>query len=875
VGTNGGEATLLIDCVSQSEVPREKIRGLVETLFPPHALGPEVGGWFRRLRALPVRLAIHQGGPDGPLAGTWEAIEVSSYVFATSDFQVPEGYAAAAAADHSLLRSRGTRRMRRSERDRLDDPRFEPPEVTGRIPNVPVDAGIGFSGEFVRKLGKAASAVVNVFDPLLPTNLQLQLDWYMALRDRLHEVGLVDTALMEDAIVAAVDDMLRKEVTRIQQLNELPDLRRLLDDDQRESLQAVIDSMTGDQAANRWTHWTDNRSRLIVARRYALEVLLKPIDLDMRPQIPYDDPLRVFEEVDAQGNVVEGSGVEVGKLSFFRSGNELYIYHLIDLTNITVHNFRPQIEIADDLLTDVFVRDDGFELVLATRRITIPFDFWTEPAATFWTLAASLVTLGVAYLGLWNIGSGELTFEPAELHFRLRPRLSGARIVQSLEYDEDASHVDVTFWALGWNPLNDMITLMASALVSALDLGAVEVGQQARDAARDVINENRVLAFPDSFSVGSIHKRDAASRIIAAPQEVQTLIATGHSVFYRGIYGTTPPPEIQPLEQTVPRDGTYFFHRRVLESMIAARLGVDGQRLDVTLPALAAPANALIPDEVRNATELGPELLRRMVTLGLMSEEDRRRWQAYLDLRVWLLSFEGMPNGRIPLQPPARGRLRTFQQGGAAVQWADGINGLPADVAVASADVRLTGRHVLEIRFFTERGDDLLPWLAMMEKIVWKQVPLTSGVSFPNNAGAVPILNTSVTARGQLHVGIWDQRPDVTPGFPASFDFAVRKFGGTNAGETKLLATSAYATDARAQAIRDALALVFPDALAKLDRTLFATGRYASFTGVEAGLHWRVASPGGFSQFVRTKGDRLYLDFEIDPLIVENLDEND
>jgi hypothetical protein len=441
-----------------------------------------------------------------------------------------------------------------------------------------------------------------------------------------------------------------------------------------------------------------------------------------------------------------------------------------------------------------------------------------------------------------------------------------------LEYDPDASQLDTTFWAIGWNPLSDIIVLFASALFTALNAATDDVAARLRTGVQEAIDDGNQLRFPDAFTVGPATERDAASEIVGDPRQVEALMEPNQSVFYRGIYGFTSATDPPPLDRNLSRDGTYFFHRRVLEEMIRARLGVDGRALGVAWPKTDASAADLISAEIRDAVEFGPDLLAQMVDLGMMTAELRQSWLAYLEARRGWLSFEGMSEGRILLQAQAGAKLVNRLEGRAGIQWSDISLPIFADAAVASVVVELTGRNTVETRFRTDRGDGLLSWLKFMEEEVWDQVPLPSGVFLPKSSGAIDLFTTSIYSSGLLHVGLWKQRLEVTPGFPASFDFAVRRFDVTSDGDTKFLVDSEeFATDARAQLVRDALRVFFPGPLAELDRPLVDVGRYASFEGAEVGLHWRVVDAAGTNRFVRIKGDRLYLDFEVDPLIIQSL----
>jgi hypothetical protein len=255
-----------------------------------------------------------------------------------------------------------------------------------------------------------------------------------------------------------------------------------------------------------------------------------------------------------------------------------------------------------------------------------------------------------------------------------------------------------------------------------------------------------------------------------------------------------------------------------------------------------------------------------------MSDGVAQQWLAYLEARSLLLSRIGMPSGPIPLRPPAGGVLSTSVRSTVSVQWPDGLSAINADAPIGGVDIELLGHHTFRAQFFTSTGVELISSLRSQQEAALAALGLVTshfGISLPSTTGTVPVLNTAVETSGQLHVGLWFQGLEVIPGFPASFDFAVRRFRTPSSGATELLVNSPYATHPRARLVRESLNPALLDALTGLDRPLQDVARYASIAGAQVGLHWRVVT--GVTRMVRTRGDRVYLDFLIDPLIVQNL----
>jgi hypothetical protein len=527
------------------------------------------------------------------------------------------------------------------------------------------------------------------------------------------------------------------------------------------------------------------------------------------------------------------------------------------------------------------------------------------PSGTWQMVVTAAATLSVAFWAFHNHGFGSVWLADGEqlnpsfpegttLAYSVTPTVEDNRIQHDFIWNLDESIFFIRYQYNWLNPLSVPLLFIVDAVLQLyIGLGDEKVlVEKVADALQQFIF-SEYLQFPAMFTIGNPNARDRASRYVADPQFVEPVLtpndlSSRQSVYYRGIYGFAE-AEPTPFNPVFPRDGAYVFHRRVLGAMIGARLRIDGRRLDVNLPNLpGAPISSLVPDEARNATLADASVFDLLVSANLMTSEARESWVAYLEFMAGLLSFLGHPDGIIELEPPAQIRVRTYLEVKEVdVDWPDGLDGLNIDdgeaEAVGPVTMTVVCHNVLDIEFrVASDGRELHEYLEFYEENVWDDINWPQGLAVPPlpSPVQVPFFDTEVSIRGYLRVGLWDQDLELSPGLPASFDFTVSDFAEAEDGDTTVtnsnqeLFPEELFSEERAQIVRDA-AKAFLEArvVERLERYVSFVGRYLSFPIIDAelGANWRVSNQPRTELFVRTEGDRLYLDFEIDSLIVDNL----
>jgi hypothetical protein len=836
----------LLEDESLARLPERKT--LASLLFPPELFGLRVTAAIGRLPGFPVAVDIYADDASKDPEARLEVVKLQTQPIEAETFRSPEGYGTQGALTGGLVPSSVFSNLF-SSWIRGIVPDLKLPSV--RLPldaGEPIDAGLAFRASFLRRLGDLASAAADTIESVVAPDLQLNLDWFTRLEERLDEVGVVDVDLLFGYLEAAFVEEIRATVKEIDDLDEFPALRDVLTADEREALEAEMAAGEDDPFQEAFAAF----ERADIALRYGRDTVLAPLVRDFRPNIPYNTPVTGGEEEDRW----------LGTHFFLPDSNELWIWHLLGVINIYISNITLVALPADTLLTNEEIRPDRFSARLRNDFVNLTFDFSSEPAGTFITVLASLATLGVAYFALWNVGFGSYTVDGGSVRCHLIPEAADGRITTRITLANDEISGGLTMF--GWNPLGAIFMLAASIIEAFAQMGVTRARDEVQTTVQKLLDEHGPLTFPQMLMVGVPGalkaEREAADRLLQAPQIVEALVTQNESAYYRGYYGFTGVPETAPFNPQLPQDAAHVFHRAVLEMLVARRLDVDGRLLVVDDLPLAA--NTLVPQEILDATGFGPALVQQLRTAGLLTPEAADAWLAYLESRGGMLALMGWSGQTIELTPPARTVLRTYLEAKAQLTLPDGLNGIPIDDPVGTIAVHLVAHHVLDIDFSIYGTDSLLQKLALYEREVWEFVDFLIPGELPVRPPCRPLIDAAVTmADGTLHVGLWSQALAPAPGLPASFDFAVRNLAAAQDGPVQLLVNDAnLATQARAATIQQAARDRLATAAAGLDRPVSGDGRYLSLTGVPLGFRWRVTNDDGTELRVRTEGNRLYLD---------------
>jgi len=823
------------------------------------------------LRSLPGLVVSLQAfvNKERQAVATTEITQIADYLFAADDFTVPTAYHPETPAD---TRAGFNLPLREHFSVRRDIEVGTPGQVVFvDLAGTEVDAGIALSPRFFTKAGRVASSITDVLNPQEHSSLTFTVDWYRALEERLGEVGRVDLDNLDTAVDIALGILFERRLGEVDTLEDFPELADLLTDAQRDELNTLLATRTGTY----WTNFADTQTRRDLTRRYFLAVLVPPIAADLRPQIDYDTPVTVFQELDDAGQPVEDSGFRVVRLSFFEDREQLYAYHFLELMNFKVFDFHPSLTFAEDVLPEVEFTDRGVRLRLNNDALSIGFSFWTQPAGTWQSLLAAILTFGVSYAALWNYGWGSYGLGDSDFVYRLEPRPAGrGRIRQRLRFLEDESRPDSGFFFMGINPLQWIPQWIISLIVTWFNGGTREIGTNLAAGVNEVLRTNEVLSFPAMFTCGNPTVPDRATRFLQRPERADVALSPT-AAYYHGVYGLSSDVTPEAFDDRLPFDGAYVFHKEALGALVSRRLSADGRTLPVALPDVAAAPHSVYPDFIKDATLFDSALLDSLQTAGFMDDSLRADWDEYLLWRRPWLAFLGYPNNEIPLSTPPGGTLRTFLEAHTEVSWTPGLSSLPSTQPLGSVTLTLTCHHVFDLLFMTENALELRQFLRFYEENYWAELPFPASAELPPRVASLPLFSTEVTLQGSLFVGLWDQGRELTPGFPASFDFAVRNLGTPQNGATTVHGgASEYTAAARAALVREAARAALVERGEGLARPLAHRGRYLSIELPEMrlGLHWRVTNPDATELLVRTTNDHLYLDFSLDTLIVDNLE---
>ena len=739
----------------------------------------------------------------------------------------------------------------------------------------PIDAGVALAPGFYRKLAGMGAALARLVLPLEDRRLRFNVDWFARFRAALIDAGWPATDLDQN-LASVIEFVIAADLAGAESLDEVPDLTALLDPAQ---LAQLTESFAESEGIGRWFGFSNDDARKEIASRYLTEVLAAPYRADFRPPADFSEWL-------------EGSPLEGVEASFDAGSGEIVLRHVLGIMHVHLSRLRLTMRAPDPALAFEALAAEGPTLGLGIEFFQLTFDFWTEPSAEWWMIIVRVVTLGLTDAALWNAGVGDMSVGSSSLIASLSAERDGDRL-RTRWRQGAASQVDTNVFAIGWNPLQDLILLTGAGLVSLFDGLRGTVLAQIQSNVNDAIEEQRLLEFPRFFTCGSAipsgeDGSDRATRVLARPTSVEPLITQGASIYYRGIYdfagaGTR---DRRPFDPRMPLDGAYVFHRKVLARLVEARSRLAGDRPSLTVPNPSSGSNLdVLPALVRDAQALDSDFIDALVAAGLLSPQHGANWKHILMMEQGFLAISGHSGGVIGIEevvPVPTLRLEVK----ADVTFGDGLDGVAITSGksdpIAVVRLSITGFHGMGFDFVTDLGTMARATI----KNLWDDLNPSLTPSFrrdlPPTFGETPVMEVVVVRQMLLEVGLANQETEPLAGFPAAFDFSLASLSVLADGPTTWRVESDdFRQPEREAAVRSRVAAQGETRLFPLERALRQRARYLDYThilgdSVPAGLAWHVTKPdqdGTRSILaVRTIGERLYLDFELDPLVLRDLD---
>ncbi len=850
----------------------------VQALWPNNVFGP-LAKELSEVDGLPTQVRIYKPMAGHELLAEWYLLDIAEVALPSGVFEAPLQYQAPS----------GERtRVRHAMTPRNGGGRFDNrPEGVHLPSGPPIDAGIAFAPSFYGKGVAIASSVAQVLTPLVDQPMQFKIDWAAELLARFKRVGLIDVDGLMTLAVAAVDVQLREKVAAAQGANDLSDLLPLLTPVQRAELLGQLVEATGNA---RWNGFADLDQRQTIDTAYLNQVLLKPYDVTIV------DSSRPQNLIDALAD----NGIRDVTVAFDQDENGVVVKigGMLGILDLTLSKLRLELQLQDPAVTGGDIGNLGVGLSLRSHFLQLQFEFETQLGIdSLVAIAAALVTFGLAGAALLNAGVGDVSVGDAMFSGTLTPLPGNRTLTQAFQLNPVPGHVDVNAFAIGLNPLQDIIFLVTAAAISLFDIFADDIRSQVAARVNKSLADARALEFPFTFTAGGPSPADnphcdPATVVLANPVLVEAIITSAASIYHRGVYGHGLAESIdsKPFDPDLPLDGAYVFHRQVLASCIERRLAAASIAIN---PGLAAPEGApfidAFPPDVRTAEVFNQALVERLFALGFMTSTEREEWIGLLHL----LQNAGVIGQDVSLQvntPPnvtASGIPRAALDVSAEVEWSDGWDGVPVDDnglpgAFAAARLAIKVRHTVDLVYRVAQGGTEL--LSFFRHLIASAAANSQNFrpTLPSRLAAAPVFDATLNRRGSLRVGLWKQDEDPIPGLPASFEFSVSEFDALPDGDVvRLTDIPALTSDDRVRQLLATVAAVIDTSGddegvldQRLGRPLSMKGRYLSFLSLrdeQVGAHWFVTNPAGDKEALRTRGDRLYLDFWIDPLIIRNL----
>ncbi len=818
---------------------------------------------FRELPGPIVGAALYASeSPGKPLGrqpiASFRVTRIRPYAPLSEDFEIPEGF-----------KPQGRHEAKLRPGFELD---LAPPaallEALEPEPGFQfVDAGIALTPSLLQKAGVLASSLADALDPLkiepeLPP--VFKLDWFMELRRRMDPNLFLQFDAADPADVARASDF-----------------------------------------------WAGVFSAADQEPPEALEIDLKDGDL-LASMVPVD--CSVVSPWASPQNQEYGPGAPVNCRSWnIHDKFSIRARNVALLLNVDIFGISPQLDFADDILSEVSLDEDVYRTALSHDELSVGFGFLTSPGSHNATAALCMVTLGISCVASLNLGLGSYWLEDSEALFETSIEAASgegqpARLSHATRFLADESSVHSNLFMIGLNPVSDILDLIVSIGASLGDAGVGEMTEKVTSALDSLLT---LLDFPNSFTAGNHafdieqfevgqpfgapRRLDGADAFLAAP-ELADLVEQDSSRYYRGIYDVAFAEGLpEALELDAEADGSYVFHKQVLEEMILARLAADGLPIPEDVPA-TGPAN------LTGFERLGPDMLATLAEAGYLSPGDAQAWADYLDdVALWIDAFYALQNvggdafpdrqpGEVLLRSPARRRRRVeVGAGNVRIDWPASLSGLPVESPLAPVEVSIEAQYRESYPFReATTGDVLSDFFDMIEGL--SPVPLSPGIVRPQAlvSQSPADLEVDLGFSGELFIGLGSPPAgSIFPAIPPSFEFSIDNqtpaqilYPSSGGSILVVRCPSILISNCELrQALADELSTLAPERLRKSPRQRV---RYFShpvledpgteeFFGFPFGAHWRVVDAADEELLVRTTDQRLYLDFEIDLPIVDFL----
>jgi hypothetical protein len=860
--------------IVQETSPPVDVRLVLSALFPQPFWPSELRHALQAVNGLPTAWEFFADPKASTSAARMELVDVESV-------QLAPGWAEPPAYPQSpSYTSSGSRDFKARGRPPHDDDFDETPV---RQPRVPVDAGVAFGPKFYGKLAAAAIVGATVLLPFESQPLRFDLDWFNAYRDALMNVGR-DAASLDRDLAFISGTLINGLIEEADDVDDLDAVTAFMSEDEVAEFTVLL--AAEDPADRRWFEFSTPDRRNAIALEYLVAVLVPPTTVNLEPAADFSDDL---------DDIIEGATA-----TYDRDTDEIQFRNLFGVMHLHLTKLRFTLRPGAPAAELEGITSEGAQLRLRLEFCQLTFDFWTEPSAEIWMIIIRILTIGLTDAALWNDGVGDISLGPSALVGTLAPERVEDRLRTRWRSSGELSQVDTNVFVIGWNPLQDLVTLTGSLILSLFDVLSGTALARVERSLNDRLDDERVLEFPRSFTCGSDivddgPDADPATRVLAAPQSVNGVITAGESIYYRGMYGRQPrgTAETAPFNPHMPRDGAYVVHRQVFDRMVERRSGLQNNRLTPTIPEPAGRRNSdLFPAFVRDIRRVDVATLRQLTDAGLLPNAERRQWVSGLE---YLHIFAGMSEGPIfdefeDLAIPVLGAIgvpRVYLAVAARVTLLDGLDGIPFGGRVGDVALTVTARHVMDLDFvYTDERplrDVLANLLRALEGVTLPILPGTSTgvVLTPFRFGSVPILDAPIGRRMVLRLGLWNQGLlTPLPGLPAALQFSLTDPVPLAPGAVTFRTdVPEFREQARIDLVREAAGTRTDNVLARLERNLQDIAHYLAFyellEDLPAGADWSVVRndrvTGEPMLTVRTEGDRLYLDFEVDPLFLGDL----
>lgn len=728
----------------------------------------------------------------------------------------------------------------------------------------PIDAGVAFGERFYAKLASGGSAFARLVLPKTNKKLRFDLDWFKKYRARLIDVDFAQADDLDGRLANAVQMVIAARLALAEEPGDVKGLVPLLTSDEVDELETLMDEA---QDTERWYRFSTEERRAAIALGYLTSELAAPQPVDLRPPRNFSSSF-------------DDSPLEGVSATYDAGSDEATIRNILGVMHLHLHKLRFTLRANDPACDSPRISASGPKIVIGLRFFEVTFDFWTEPSADPVMIAVRIATIGLTDAALWNAGFGGASIPDSTVSGFLAAERHDATLKTRWRNGE-ADDVDINLFAIGWNLLQDLVVLAGDVLVSLFDLFRTELVAAIEKPVNKAIDEHHLLEFPSFFQCGEAG--DATTKFLAAPSSVEPLLTARESLYYRGIYAFGGPnaQDRHPFDPVLPADGAYVIHRTVLARLVERRTGLQRRRpsLRAGRPDTGTDAD-LLPPAVRNARRLEGTLFDAIAAAGYLDPADAERWKHIVQLSSGFLPLLGFEGPLLPIDVvPVPALTLGFEADVAIGNGLNGVaivDGVPDPMAVVRA--RIPVSHTISIRILTPEGRDVRDIL----RSVWSRLSDALGESsaLPPSFGEVPIGDFESNRQFLLTIGLASQGFDEPlAGIPPAFDFSLDRMSLLADGPTTWLGPAAYQQASRETAVRTRVADLLDSELPNMHRKLGLKAGQIDFTSsvpsLPAGVAWHVTKKLHRSTdptlAVRTLGDRIYLDFDLELFFLSDL----